>query len=213
MHPLSRYHNTTAKITCTNGDAFTGPCEWNSADYGLAELGCDEESLQIGDTVLFAGEIQSVEILRPEVVIPVRDWPEAKEEIAAWFHARWGIPLETYRASIRACLVGKAPIPQWYVVVRGNKIVAGCGVIENDFHDRKDLSPNVCAVYVDEEFRRQGIAAFLLQTVCDDMAALGIPTLYLLTDHGTFYERCGWKFFGMARGNDGNPSRLYVHRP
>ena len=263
MRPLSRYHNTTVKITCTNGDTFTGPCEWNSADYGLAELGFDEESLQIGDTVLFAGEIQSVEILRPEVVIPVRDWPEAKEEIAAWFHARWGIPLETYRASIRACLAEASPVPQWYVVVRGHKIIAGCGVVENDFHvpkgvgkkqmqilaqdfpssprrkiegdvvhrrdlptqesaertsqkkqlfldNAEDLSPNVCAVYVDEPFRRQGVARFLLQTVCADMASLGIPTLYLLTDHAGFYERCGWSFHSLVPTSSA-PSRLYVH--
>ncbi len=211
MDNLSRYHNTTAKITCTNGDVFSGACEWNSADYGLAELGQDEESLQIGDTVLFADEICRVEVLRSEVCIPVRDWPEAKEEIALWFHQRWGIPLETYRASIRDCLAGESAVPQWYVVVRGRKIVAGCGVVENDFHERKDLAPNVCAVFVDEEFRRQGIAGFLLQSVCADMASLGVPTLYLLTDHDSFYERYGWQFHSWVRSSDGALCRLYVH--
>lgn len=39
----------------------------------------------------------------------------------------------------------------------GEKIVAGMGLIENDFHDKKDLSPNVCAVYTEEEHRCQGI--------------------------------------------------------
>lgn len=211
MDNLFRYHNTTVKITCTNGDVFSGACEWNSADYGLAELGPDEESLQIGDTVLFADEIRNVEILRPEVCIPVRDWPEAKEEIALWFHRRCGIPLETYRASIRDCLAGERAVPQWYVVVRGRKIVAGCGVVENDFHERKDLAPNVCAVFVDEEFRRQGIAGFLLQSVCADMASLGVPTLYLLTDHDSFYERYGWQFHSWVRSSDGALCRLYVH--
>lgn len=212
MPKLSQYHNTTVRITSADGETFTGPCEWNSADYGLAELGCDEESLQIGDTVLFAGEIRRVEILRPEAVIPVRDWPEAKEEIAAWFHARWDIPLETYRAGIRACLAGGAAVPQWYVAVRGRKIIAGCGVVENDFHERKDLSPNVCAVFVDEDFRRQGVARFLLRTVCDDMASLGVPTLYLLTDRDGFYERCGWSFHSLVRDSGGTLSRMYVHR-
>lgn len=37
-------------------------------------------------------------------------------------------------------------------------IVGGLGVIENDFHNRKDLTPNVCAVYVDEDYLCQGIA-------------------------------------------------------
>ena len=39
----------------------------------------------------------------------------------------------------------------WYLCLCGEKIVAGMGVIENDFHDRKDLAPNVCAVYTEKE--------------------------------------------------------------
>ena len=87
------------------------------------------------------------------------------------------------------------------------------GVIENDFHDRKDLTPNVCAVYTESDFRRRGIAGALLQFVCRDTHEKGIDTLYLLTDHTGFYERCGWEFFCMAQG-DGEeaPSRMYVHR-
>lgn len=32
------------------------------------------------------------------------------------------------------------------------------GSIENDFHDRKDLTPNICAVYTEEAYRGRGIA-------------------------------------------------------
>ena len=85
-------------------------------------------------------------------------------------------------------------------------------MIENDFHERKDLTPNVCAVYVDKAYRNQGIAGFLLQYVCDDMAAMGVDTLYLLTDHTGFYERYGWQFTCMVRGNDGELSRMYIHK-
>lgn len=210
MKKLSEYDNTTVRVTCRSGDTFTGACEWLSPEYVLSEFGREEESLQIGDAVICASEIRAVELLRREVCIPVRDWPEAKEEIAAWFHERWGVPLEAYRESIRDCLGRETGVPQWYVVVRGNRIIAGCGVIENDFHERRDLTPNVCAVYVDEAYRKQGIAGFMLQFVCEDMARMGVSTLYLLTDHTGFYERCGWRFFCMARGNDGTMSRMYV---
>ena len=70
------------------------------------------------------------------------------ERAAEWFHQKWGIPLEAYQDSMRQSLEGKSPVPQWYIVLDGEKIIAGLGVIENDFHDRKDLTPNVCAVYV-----------------------------------------------------------------
>ena len=211
MGKLSKYDNTLVRILCKSGDVFTGPAEWNCAEYGLSEFGRNQEYLQIGDTLIFADEIRRIVLLRQEVCIPVRDWPEATEEIAAWFHERWGVPLEAYRESIRGCLGETDAVPQWYVIVRGNRIIGGCGVIENDFHERKDLAPNVCAVYVDEEFRKQGIAGFMLNFVCEDMAAHGVKTLYLLTDHTGFYERYGWEFYCMARGSDGELSRMYVH--
>ena len=150
-------------------------------------------------------------LLREVVCVPVRDRPEAWEEIAAWFHERWRIPLEAYRQSIGECVRQARPVPQWYVVLRGERIIAGCGVIENDFHERRDLTPNVCAVYVDEDCRNQGVAGVLLRYACEDMASLGFGTLYLLTDHTGFYERYGWKFHCMARGDDGQWSRMYVH--
>lgn len=92
-------------------------------------------------------------------------------------------------------------------------IVGGIGVVENDFHNRKDLTTNVCAVYVEENYRCKGIAGRLLEFVCDDMNHMGIDTLYLVTDHTSFYERYGWDFLCMVQG-DGEPdmSRMYIHK-
>ena len=86
-------------------------------------------------------------------IVKLREHPERKEEAAAWFHEKWGIPLEAYRASMAPCLKKEGAVPQWYIAVRDEEIIGGLGVIENDFHDRKDLSPNVCAVYVEEAYR------------------------------------------------------------
>ena len=146
-------------------------------------------------------------------LVPLRDKPDMLQKAAAWFHQKWGVPMEAYRESMEDCLTGKGPVPQWYLALDGERIVGGMGVIENDFHHRKDLAPNVCAVYTEEDRRCQGIAGALLGLVCRDMKELGIPTLYLVTDHTSFYERYGWEFYCMVQG-DGEPelSRLYVHR-
>ena len=82
-------------------------------------------------------------------------------------------------------------------------------MITNDFHDRKDLTPNVCALYVEPERRCQGIAGNLLEYVCKEMARKGIDMLYLITEHVSFYERYGWEFLCMVRGDDGEPMRMY----
>ena len=143
-------------------------------------------------------------------IIKLRDRPSLLGSAARWFHEKWGIDEAAYRESMEECLVGEGPVPQWYVCWEGGAIVGGLGVIENDFHDRKDLAPNVCAVYTEEPHRKKGVAGMLLQAVCEDMAALGVGTLYLLTDHTGFYERYGWEFFCMAQGDgEEQPSRIY----
>jgi N-acetylglutamate synthase-like GNAT family acetyltransferase len=101
----------------------------------------------------------------------------------------------------------------WHLCMDDNNIIGGMGVIENDFHDRKDLTPNVCAVYTEDKYRCKGIAGRLLDMVVKDMKSKGITPLYLVTDHIGFYERYGWKFLCMVQG-DGEPdmTRMYIHR-
>ncbi len=132
---------------------------------------------------------------------------------AEWFHQKWGIPKSAYVESMEECLQRNNAVPQWYIVTIGEKIIAGLGVIENDFHCRKDLTPNICAVYVEENFRNHGIAGKMLQYACNDMKSKGIDTLYLLTDHTSFYERYGWEFLCMVMGDgEDEPSRMYIHK-
>ena len=132
---------------------------------------------------------------------------------AAWFHDRWGIPARSYRESMDACLAGAGAVPQWYLALQEGRIIGGAGVIENDFHLRRDLRPNLCALWVEEGFRRRGVAGALLAHACADMARLGCPTLYLVTEHTSFYERYGWQCLCMVPEAD-SPCllRMYRHR-
>lgn len=150
-------------------------------------------------------------------IFKISEHQQLKEQAARWFHEKWGIPLEAYAESMENCIKNntenRSAVPQWYVAMEGNKIIGGLGVIENDFHNRKDLTPNVCAVYVEEAYRCRGIAGKMLVEVCRDMRERGIDTLYLVTDHTSFYERYGWEFLCMVQG-DGEPdmTRMYIHR-
>ncbi len=144
--------------------------------------------------------------------ITLRENPELMERAALWFNSKWGVPKEAYLECMQEYLSGETELG-WYLCLDKDKIVGGMGVIENDFHDRKDLAPNVCAVYTEESYRKQGIAGVLLNMVVDDLKSKGISPVYLVTDHTGFYERYGWEFYCMAQG-DGEPdmTRLYIHR-
>ena len=144
--------------------------------------------------------------------ITLRESPERITDAAEWFSSKWRVPKSAYLACMDAYLKNLTEYG-WYLCICGNRIVGGLGVIENDFHDRKDLTPNICAVYTEEAHRRRGIAGRLLTMAVDDLRSKGISPLYLLTDHAGFYERYGWEFFCFATGDgEDEPSRMYIHR-
>jgi len=131
------------------------------------------------------------------------------EKAADWFHEKWQVPTEAYLESMESSLQFTG-VPEWYVVLDEKEdIVAGLGVIENDFHKRRDLTPNICAVYVEEQYRGQGIARDLMDNACEELAKHGIKDVHLITSHTDFYERCGWTFYGMIEEDDGNFTRAY----
>lgn len=145
-------------------------------------------------------------------IVTLREKSFLKNSAAEWFHLKWGIPREAYLDCMNDYIDEKTELG-WYLCLDGDKIIAGLGVIENDFHDRKDLTPNVCAVYTEEEYRGNGIAGALLNYAVEDLRSINISPVYLITDHTSFYERYGWEFFCMVQG-DGEPemSRMYIHR-
>ena len=122
--------------------------------------------------------------------------PELKARAAEWFNSKWGVPTQAYISCMD-----------------GDNIVGGLGVIANDFHDRKDLTPNICAVYTEKEHRGRGIAGRLLNNAVEDLKSKGISPVWLVTDHTSFYERYGWEYLCEVHcDGEPNTSRMYIHR-
>ena len=137
--------------------------------------------------------------------------PDIINKASLWFHNKWNVPQEAYLKCMNDYIHNKTEYG-WYLCLDEDKIVGGLGVIENDFHNRKDLTPNICAVYTEPDHRNKGIAGKLLNFAVDDLKSKGITPVYLLTNHTGFYEKYGWQFLCMVQG-DGEDylSRMYVH--
>ncbi|MCH7315527.1 GNAT family N-acetyltransferase [Acinetobacter sp. ANC 3882] len=144
-------------------------------------------------------------------IIKLVNRPELLQQAASWFSNKWEIPVEAYRESMQSSIEQQGGIPQWYVMLDNDQqIIAGAGVIENDFHDRQDLRPNLCALFVEASYRQQNIARQLLDFARMEMQTLGIEKLYLVTDLNNFYEKCGWSFLAMVKDDEGVPIKMYV---
>ena len=142
-------------------------------------------------------------------IVVLREAPDLSEQAAKWFFEKWQVPKQVYLESIQECQKKQGGIPQWYLVLEKDKIIGGLGVIENDFHKRKDLTPNICAVYIEEDYRKLGLAKEMLDFVCKDLASMDCTDAYLITEHTSFYEKCGWEFMCMVEENNGHMTRMY----
>ncbi|MBR5289128.1 MAG: GNAT family N-acetyltransferase [Clostridia bacterium] len=143
-------------------------------------------------------------------IIALRDRQDLKERAANWFHSKWRVPVEAYLDSMSENDGNKAGVPQWYLALSPEgEILGGLGVIENDFHKRKDLAPNIAAVYVEEKARRRGISRALLDFACEELRRFGRENAYLITTHTDYYEHCGFEFFAMVEEDDGGLARMY----
>ena len=144
--------------------------------------------------------------------ITLRERPEQMDPAAEWFHSKWNVPKQAYLTCMDAYLQRKTEYG-WFLCLDGNRIIGGLGVIENDFHDRPDLTPNICAVYTEEAYRGQGVAGRLLTMAVEDLREKEISPVYLLTNHTGFYERYGWEFLCMVQGDgEEKMSRMYIHQ-
>ena len=82
-------------------------------------------------------------------------------------------------------------------------------MIDNDFHNRKDLAPNISAVYVAPEYRNLGIAGKLLEYITKDIGIIGFEKLYLITNLIGFYEKYNWKYICNVKEDDGKSIKMY----
>lgn len=141
----------------------------------------------------------------------LRSCPGLARTAAKWFSIHWGVPEEAYLECMNAYIAEKTDYG-WYLCLCGNEIAGGLGVIQNDFHERTDLYPNVCAVYTEETHRGNGIAGKLLDMAVNGLKSRGISPVYLVTDHTAFYERYGWEFLCTVKEDGGRLTRMYIHR-
>lgn len=98
------------------------------------------------------------------------------------------------------------------VLTLGETIVAGAGLIPNDFISRMDLMPWLCALYVEEPWRGHALGERLIRHLRSDAARMGFRQLYLCTDHIGYYERYGFKYVAQGWHPWGESSRIYAAR-
>ena len=92
-----------------------------------------------------------------EHIVNIREHPGWLEKAADYFSARWNIDRQLYVDSMNDSLATGNQTPRWYLMLRGDVIIGGFGLIDNDFMVRTDLRPWLCALYVELAERGGGL--------------------------------------------------------
>lgn len=118
--------------------------------------------------------------------------------LAAWAQREWGYltPEATYEMRVAGFRSRTAisVIPETYVAVENNAPIGMASLVEHDMLTRMELSPWLASVYVDPEFRNQGVGSRLVRAIMQEARALCLTNFYLFTpDRMNFYRRLGWR--------------------
>ncbi|AOA00561.1 GNAT family N-acetyltransferase [Carnobacterium divergens] len=143
--------------------------------------------------------------------VSIRENPSYAEKAIRYFQEKWGSE-ETnllYEDCITSCLTSPSKLPQWYLLLKDETIVGCAGLIPNDFISRMDLYPWLCALYIEEEFRGNSYGELLIEHVKTETKKLGFETLYLCTDHTSYYEKYQFDYLGVGYHPWGESSRIY----
>ena len=140
-------------------------------------------------------------------VSDLRQRPEFFDTISsrvwqAWWKQR-GFPLKYIAGRLREHLDAN-PIPFALVAHDGPTFKGSTLVIDSDMDDRPQYSPWVAAVWVDAEYRKQGVGAALIDHAAQTAFAVGIGRVYLCATRmkRDFYLKRSWTKIEEDVGED-----------
>ena len=144
-------------------------------------------------------------------IISVKEYPEYKKLAIEYFQTKWANKnsMAVYDDCITHCIGSPSPLPQWYLLMDGNKPIGCAGLITNDFISRMDLYPWLCAVYIDPDYRGNAYGRLLIEKGKEDARKAGFDNLYLCSDHKGYYEHYGFERIGTGYHPWGETSGIF----
>ena len=95
--------------------------------------------------------------------------------------------------------------------MKDDNIIGFYQLVEQELIIRKDLSPWINTVFIDNQERGQRLSSKLLEHDRTVAGKLGYAKVYLTTDHIQFYEKFGFREIGLDKFVWGRPTKIYEH--
>ncbi len=80
------------------------------------------------------------------------------------------------------------------IALEDGQLLGGAAFADNDLSDRPELGPWLACVFVTPGARGRGLAAELIEGICQHAKSVGVSRLYLHThDQQAYYAKRGWR--------------------
>ncbi|PRX29335.1 acetyltransferase (GNAT) family protein [Orenia metallireducens] len=128
-------------------------------------------------------------------IVNVKEFSGDLTKAIQYIHGVWGDDsnYNFYQDAIENSSLPDKALPQFYLMLKEDKIIGCSALITNDFISRHDLYPWMACLYVDEEERGHSYARLLIEYAEDQARKAGFSNIYLTTDHAGYYEKYGWQ--------------------
>ncbi|MGA1834305.1 GNAT family N-acetyltransferase [Rhizobium wenxiniae] len=153
-------------------------------------------TLDVEDRLRSAAEQKDARNIAFEIT-DLRQMPWLAEAVADRLWRAWwrdDTLKEHVRARVQVALQGSA-FPQILVAHQDGSFVGTVSVVDSNMAPRRDLTPWLSALWVDECFRENGVGNALINTAISLAKECGREALHLMAtpQMAAFYERRGWQ--------------------
>ena len=122
------------------------------------------------------------------------------DRLCNWMYNWWGKENGNSKAWVKHYMqysFNKDRLPITVVAFNDqNEEIAMCQVTMHDLEVRPDIYPYVANLYVQEDYRGNGLVKLLLDRAIAEAKRFNLKELFIYTQHIGLYEKFGWKFVG-----------------
>jgi len=146
-------------------------------------------------------------------IVLLKEYPQYKREVSEWLTNEFGTSksLNFYSEIIHHSLNEGNDLPITFIALDNEELVGTIGLWRCDFLPRQDVFPWCAALIVRKDKRKSGIGAMLQEHVINYSKKLEYNNLYLFTELKSYFEKTGWRKYGVGYEYNGGEVTIYQY--
>ena len=144
-------------------------------------------------------------------IVSLKDLPSYRQALIEYVQESSIGWLKPFTEVLNEIFSGEMDLPRCYMMLRDDSIIGYYQLVEQELIVRKDLSPWITTVFIDEQERGQRLGSKLLEHGRTIAGKLGYAKVYVATGEIQFYEKLGFREIGLDKFVTGHPTKIYEH--